>query len=63
VFEGLTTMARGVVVVCFSRFGKPLQMHHKVVLDAGAKAIAKINGMILEGVTIRNMTIAALSSS
>ena len=37
-------MARGVVVVCFSRFGKPLQMHHKVVLNAGAKAIAKING-------------------
>jgi hypothetical protein len=37
-------MARGVVVVCFSRFGKPLQWHHKVVLDLGAKAIAKING-------------------
>src|SRR5262245_27503862 len=37
-------MARGVVVVYFSRFGKPLQWHHKVVLDLGAKAIAKIKG-------------------
>src|SRR5215831_12734099 len=35
-------MARGVVVVYFSRFGKPLQRHHKVVLDLNAKAIAKI---------------------
>jgi hypothetical protein len=42
--EGSITMARGVVVVCFSRFGKPLQWHHKVVLDLGAKAIAKISG-------------------
>ena len=42
--EGLTTMARGVVVVYFSWFGKPLQWHHKVVLDLGAKAIARIKG-------------------
>ena len=31
-------------MVYFSRFGKPLQAHHKVVLDLGAKAIAKIKG-------------------
>jgi hypothetical protein len=37
-------MATGVVVVYFSRFGKPLQAHHKVVLDLGAKAIAKLKG-------------------
>jgi len=37
-------MARGLVVVCSSRFGKPLQWHHKVVLDLGAKAIARIKG-------------------
>jgi hypothetical protein len=37
-------MARGIVVVYFSRFGKPLQTHHKVVLDLGAQAIAKIAG-------------------
>jgi len=37
-------MPRGVVVVYFSRFGKPLQAHHKVVLDLNAKAIAKIKG-------------------
>ena len=42
--EGLTTMARGVVVVYFSWFGKPLQWHHKVVLDLDAKAIAKLKG-------------------
>jgi hypothetical protein len=42
--EGLRTMERGVVVVYFSRFGKPLQTHHKVVLDLGAKAIANIKG-------------------
>jgi hypothetical protein len=42
--EGSITMARGVVVVCFSRFGKPLQWHHKVVLDLGAEAIARIKG-------------------
>src|SRR4029450_4861207 len=42
--EGLTAMTRGVVVVYFSWFGKPLQRHHKVVLDAGSKAIAKITG-------------------
>ena len=37
-------MATGVVVVYFSRFGKPLQTHHKVMLDLGAKAIAKLKG-------------------
>jgi hypothetical protein len=37
-------MTAGVVVVYFSRFGIPLQWHHRVVLDAGAKAIAKIQG-------------------
>jgi hypothetical protein len=42
--EGSITMARGVVVIYFSRFGQPLQTHHKVVLDLGAKAIAKIKG-------------------
>jgi hypothetical protein len=42
--EGLTAMARGVVVVYFSWFGKPLQRHHRVVLDAGSKAIADIKG-------------------
>jgi uncharacterized protein DUF3182 len=42
--EGLTAMARGVVVVYFSWFGKPLQRHHKLVLDAGSKAIANIKG-------------------
>src|SRR5262249_57433264 len=40
--EGSIIMATAVVVVYFSRFGKPLQTHHKVVLDLGAKAIAKI---------------------
>jgi uncharacterized protein DUF3182 len=40
----LTIMANGIVVLYFSRFGKPLQTHHKVVLDLGAKAIAKIKG-------------------
>jgi Protein of unknown function (DUF3182) len=38
----LTIMAHGIVVLYFSRFGKPLQTHHKVVLDLGAKAIAKL---------------------
>jgi len=42
--EGLTAMARGIVVIYFSWFGKPLQRHHKVVLDAGSKAIANIKG-------------------
>ncbi len=40
----LTIMANGIVVLYFSRFGKPLQTHHKVVLDLGAKAIAKLKG-------------------
>ena len=35
-------MANGVVVLYFSQFDKSLQWHHKVVLDATAKAIAKI---------------------
>jgi hypothetical protein len=42
--EGSITMPRGVVVIYFSRFGKPLQAHHKVVLDLNAEAIAKIKG-------------------
>ena len=42
-------MATGVVVVYFSRFGKPLQTHHKVVLDLGAKSIAKIKGYDFSG--------------
>ena len=37
-------MERGIVVVCFPRFGKPLQWHHKVVLDAAAKTIGQIKG-------------------
>jgi uncharacterized protein DUF3182 len=37
-------MANGIVVLYFSRFGKPLQTHHKVVLDLDAKAIARIKG-------------------
>jgi len=47
--EGSITMATGVVVVYFSRFGKPLQTHHKVVLDLGAKSIAKIKGYDFSG--------------
>src|SRR5262245_31338747 len=35
-------MANGVVVLYFSQFDKSLQWHHKVVLDATAKAIANI---------------------
>src|SRR5215471_16860330 len=42
-------MPSGVAVVYFSRFGKPLQAHHKVVLDLGAKAIAKIKSYEFEG--------------
>ena len=42
-------MARGVVVVYFSWVGKSLQAHHKVVLDLGAKAIAKIQGYEFRG--------------
>jgi hypothetical protein len=37
-------MANGIVVLYFSRFGKPLQRHHKAVLDLDAKAIARIKG-------------------
>jgi len=37
-------MASGNVLIYFSRFGKPLQTHHKIVLDLAAKAIAKIKG-------------------
>ena len=42
--EWWTTMASGNVLIYFSRFGKPLQTHHKIVLDLAAKAIAKIKG-------------------
>jgi len=42
-------MTRGVVVVYFSWFGKPLQRHHKVVLDAGSKAIANLKGYDFAG--------------
>ena len=35
-------MANGVVVLYVSRFDKSLQRHHKVALDAVARAIAKI---------------------
>jgi hypothetical protein len=42
-------MANGTVVLYFSRFGKPLQRHHKVVLDLGAKAIANIKGYEFRG--------------
>jgi Protein of unknown function (DUF3182) len=42
--KGPIIMSSGAVVVYFSRFGKPLQAHHKVVLEMGAKAIAKIKG-------------------
>src|SRR5262249_7481588 len=38
------SIANGIVVLYFSRFGKPLQTHHKAVLDSDAKAIAKIKG-------------------
>jgi hypothetical protein len=37
-------MANGTVVLYVSRFGKPLQTHHKVVLDLNTKAIASIKG-------------------
>ena len=37
-------MTNGIVVLYSSRFGKPLQTHHKVVLDLDAKAIARIKG-------------------
>jgi Protein of unknown function (DUF3182) len=40
----LIAVTRGVVVVYFSRFGKPLQRHHKVVLESSAKTIAAIKG-------------------
>ena len=42
--EWWTTMAIGNVLIYFSRFGKPLQTHHKIVLDLAAKTIAKIKG-------------------
>jgi hypothetical protein len=47
--EWLTAMARGVVLIYFSRFGKPLQWHHKVVLNVGAKAIAEMKGYDFRG--------------
>src|SRR5262249_29351976 len=42
-------MANGTVVLYVSRFGKPLQTHHKVVLDLNANAIASIKGCKFEG--------------
>jgi Protein of unknown function (DUF3182) len=42
-------VARGAVVVYFSRFGKPLQWHHRVVLESGAKATAAILGYEFAG--------------
>ena len=61
--EGSITMATGVVVVYFSRFGKPLQTHHKVVLDLGAKSIAKIKGYDFSGTMSRDVIIPTLSFS
>src|SRR5262245_53473675 len=43
------TVANGGVVVYLPRFGKPMQWHHKVVLDACAKAIAKIKACAFAG--------------
>jgi hypothetical protein len=37
-------MASGNVLIYFSRFGKPLQTHHKIVLNLAAETIAKIKG-------------------
>ena len=37
-------MASGNVLIYFSRFGKPLQTHHKIVFNLAAKTIAKIKG-------------------
>ena len=42
--ERLITVGRGVVVVYFPRLGKPLQWHHRVVLDAAAQTIGHIKG-------------------
>src|SRR5262249_33005855 len=42
-------MANGTVVLYFSRFGKPRQTHHKVMLDLDAKAIARIKGHKFRG--------------
>src|SRR5262249_6169906 len=61
--EGSITMATGVVVVYFSRFGKPLQTHHKVVLDLDAKAIAKLKGYKFGGTTMLHVTTPARSFS
>ena len=61
--EGLTAVARGVVVVYFSWFGKPLQQHHKVVLDADSKAIADIRVTTLGDATRGHTTMPALSFS
>src|SRR5262249_15723624 len=41
---GLSVVTKGVVVVYFSRFGKPLQWHYRFVLESGAKAIAAVMG-------------------
>lgn len=37
-------MASGNVLIYFSRFGKPLQTHHRIVFNLAAKTIAKIKG-------------------
>jgi len=47
--ERLTTVGRGIVVVFFPRFGKPLQWHHRVVLDTAAKTIGQIKGYDFRG--------------
>jgi hypothetical protein len=47
--ERLTTVGRGIVVVFFPRFGKPLQWHHRVVLDSAAKTIGQIKGYDFRG--------------
>jgi hypothetical protein len=49
-------MANGTVVLYFSRFGKPLQTHHKVVLDVGARLSRNSRAMSLGGTTMRHVT-------
>src|SRR5262249_48768522 len=44
-----TIVARGIVVIYFSWFGKPLQRHQRVVLDENSKAIADIKGYNFAG--------------
>ena len=61
--EWMTTMASGNVLIYFSRFGKPLQTHHKIVLNLAAKTIAKIKGYDFGGHYDTAVTIPALSTS